>query len=79
MSVEIERPDNVCPNCWGHQNYDHQIREKLKDEQIDVNNKKLVRSFIQEWVVQNLTGSKLKNEMEYNCVACGKDLRVNHL
>ncbi len=28
--------EGVCPNCWGSQEYDHEIRELYKDKQIAI-------------------------------------------
>ncbi len=68
---KIEKPDTVCPNCWGHQKYDNIIREKLKDAQIDVNNKNAKYAFIQDFVVTNLKGITLKNSVHgQECPTC---------
>ena len=64
-------PDGLCPNCWGEQEYDNQIREMLKDKQIDVNNHAANYAFIQEFMITNLNGIKLKkgnNSLE--CPTC---------
>lgn len=29
-------PEGLCPNCWGRQEYDDQIRELARDKQVDV-------------------------------------------
>ncbi len=64
-------PEGVCPNCWGEQEYDTRIRDMYKDKQIDVNNKAANHSFIQNFVVTQLDGIRLKkgtNGME--CSTC---------
>lgn len=64
-------PEDFCPNCWGKQEYDNQIREMYKDKQIDVNNHKANYAFIQEFVVTHINGIKLKkgnNSLE--CPTC---------
>jgi hypothetical protein len=53
-------PEGMCPNCWGEQQYDNQIRELYKDKQIDVNHHEANYAFIQEFMVTNLNGIKLK-------------------
>jgi len=53
-------PEGYCPNCWGEQEYDQQIRELQKDMQIDVNNHKANYAFIQDFVVNKIDGIQLK-------------------
>ena len=65
------KPDSICPNCWGSQEYDNVIRTKMKDAQIDVNNKNASYAFIQEFVVKHLDGIKLKNTVKgQECPTC---------
>jgi len=64
-------PEGLCPNCWGKQEYDNTIRKMYKDKQIDVNNHTANYAFIQEFMVTNLNGIKLKkgnNSLE--CPTC---------
>lgn len=64
-------PEGLCPNCWGDQEYDNQIRERYKDRQVDVNNGEANYAFIQEFMVTNLNGIHLKkgnNSLE--CPTC---------
>lgn len=67
----IEAPEGVCPNCWGHQNYDTEVRDLLNDKQIDVNNHNQKHAFIQQFVVEHLDGIKLKKH-EGNTRMCQK-------
>jgi hypothetical protein len=53
-------PAGICPNCWGEQEYDTQIRELYEDKQIDVNNHSTNYAFIQDFMVNHLQGIKLK-------------------
>lgn len=53
-------PEGYCPNCWGKQEYDNQIRELYEDKQIDVNNHEANYAFIQNFVVTHLDGIHLK-------------------
>ncbi len=53
-------PNGLCPNCWGEQEYDNQIRELYADKQIDVNNHSANYAFIEEFIVSHLKGIKLK-------------------
>lgn len=64
-------PEGMCPNCWGEQEYDNQIRQMYKDKQIDVNNHQAHYAFIQNFVVTHLDGIRLKkgnNSLE--CPTC---------
>jgi hypothetical protein len=71
VSTASEIPEGLCPNCWGSQEYDGQIRELYKDKQIDVNNHEANYAFIQDFVVTHLDGIRLKkgvNSLE--CPTC---------
>ena len=69
--TENEVPEGLCPNCWGSQEYDNQIRELYQDKQIDVNNHAANHAFIQEFVVSNLNGIKLtKGNNGVECPTC---------
>jgi len=64
-------PEGVCPNCWGDQEYGNIIREKFKDKQISVNNKQDRHAFIQDFIVTNLSGIKLKSSVNgHECPTC---------
>ena len=64
-------PNGFCPNCWGTQEYDHQIREMYKDHQIDVNNHQANYAFIQDFVVTHLHGIHLKKgNNSFECPTC---------
>lgn len=65
--------EGLCALCWGHQKYDHQIREIYKDKQIDVENHQAKYTLIQDFIVNQLDGIRLKKEDEhiYECPACG--------
>jgi hypothetical protein len=66
-----EAPEGWCPNCWGTQEYDDQIREMYVDKQIDVNNHEANHAFIQKFVVKNLDGIHLKSGIKgYECPTC---------
>ena len=64
-------PKGYCPNCWGEQEYDNEIRELYKDKQIDVNNHKANYAFIQDFVVNRIDGIHLKKgENSLDCPTC---------
>lgn len=53
-------PEGYCPNCWGEQEYDGEIRELYEDKQIDVNNHQANYDFIKNFVVTHVDGIHLK-------------------
>ena len=64
-------PEGICPNCWGEQEYNNQIREMYEDKQIEVNNREANYSFIQEFVVTHIEGIKLKKgNNSFECPTC---------
>lgn len=69
--TEGTTPEGLCPNCWGTQQYDNQIRELYKDTQIDVNNHAANHAFIQDFVVKHLKGIQLKKgKNSLDCPTC---------
>ncbi len=66
-----EVPDGFCPNCWGRQQYDGEIREIYEVKQINVNNHKTHYAFIQDFVVNRVEGIKLVNGNNgMQCLVC---------
>ncbi|MDH3648881.1 MAG: hypothetical protein OEQ53_04315 [Saprospiraceae bacterium] len=64
-------PEGIYPNCWGEQEYDHQIRQLYKDQQIDVNNHAANYAFIQKFMVTHLDGIRLKKGNDgLECPTC---------
>ena len=64
-------PVGVCPNCWGSQEYDNEIRELYKDKQIDVNNHSANHSFIIAAVVKRIDGITFKKGTSgFVCPSC---------
>jgi hypothetical protein len=64
-------PEGVCPNCWGKQEYDNKFRKLYNEKQIDVNNHKAQRAFIQKFVVEHINGIKLRRgDSGLECPSC---------
>jgi len=64
-------PDGLCPNCWGSQEYDSVIRKMYFDKQIDVNNHEANYAFIQDFVVNKISGIKLiTGNNKHKCPTC---------
>lgn len=66
-----EVPSGLCPNCWGSQEYDSVIRKMYFDKQIDVNNHEANYAFIQDFVVNKISGIKLiTDNNKHICPTC---------
>ena len=64
-------PEGLCPNCWGSQEYDSEIRKMYYDKQIDVNNNEANYAFIQDFVVNNISGIRLiTDNNKHICPTC---------
>ena len=64
-------PQGLCPNCWGSQEYDGKIRKMYVDKQIDVNNHEANYAFIQDFVINKLSGIQLITESKnLECPSC---------
>ena len=57
-----ETPEGACPNCWGHYEYDGEIRQIARDRQIDVDSGREPYAFIQEFVVKHIDGIRLRDD-----------------
>ncbi|MBX2797948.1 MAG: hypothetical protein KTR31_09775 [Myxococcales bacterium] len=69
--TQDEVPDGLCPNCWGHDEYDGQIRQRMKDRQINVNNGQERYAFIRDFAVTHVDGIRLRNHDSRNhCPTC---------
>lgn len=64
-------PEGICPVCWGHQEYDHQIRKLFRDKQIDVNNHQARYLLVQNFIVHHIDGIRLRKGKVERCPTCG--------
>lgn len=64
----------TCPVCWGYQEYDHKIRKKYKDKQVDVKNHKNMFLKSKRFVVTNIDGIRYKKAVVSECPECGKEI-----
>lgn len=70
-------PEGYCPNCWGEQEYDKQIRKLYVDKQIDINNHEENHAFIQDFVVNHLSGIQLKKgNNSFECPRCNREFKA---
>lgn len=66
-------PDEICPNCWGRQEYEGKFIEVAKDRQIDISNhdSTATKAFVQEFVTTHLDGIRLiKDGNSFVCPSC---------
>ncbi|BDD09542.1 hypothetical protein FUAX_19740 [Fulvitalea axinellae] len=57
-----DREEARVPNGWGKQRYGGCYRKVKYDRQIDFNNKKKKRSFIRDFVINNISGNFLNHQ-----------------
>ena len=65
-----------CPVCWGYQEYDHKVREKYKDKQIDIKNHKDTHLKSRRFQVRNIDGIRYKKASVKECPECGRNLET---
>ena len=69
-----EVPDGVCPNCWGHYEWDGEIRRVARDRQIDINNGVARYAFVQDFVVKQIDGIRLRDSRDgASCPRCSRN------
>ena len=68
----------VCPNCWGKQEYDNEVRDVVNDRSKTPHEKK---AFVAKFVETHVTGIALRHEDDkLVCPACDgvyKNSRTN--
>ena len=70
--VAGEVPEGACVNCWGHYEYGDKVRTIIHDRQIDVENKRHFRAFVEDFVIQHVDGAHLRQENNIlTCPSCG--------
>jgi hypothetical protein len=55
-----EPPKDVCPNCWGRQEYEGKFFDAVKQQDIDVHNLKDKLGWIQTYAKKNFEGIELQ-------------------
>ena len=64
-------PEGICPNCWGHQSYDGQVRDAIRDQRIAVQKGQAQDAFIKDFVVKHVDGIRLQRVDEsLQCPTC---------
>ena len=52
--TQEENSENLCPNCWGKQEYDGHFYEAIKNENVDINNYNKKKGWIQDYAEKHL-------------------------
>jgi rubrerythrin len=72
-----QAPDEVCPMCWGYQQYQGEFVRDMKINHIDLNNIDEKKGWIEAYVAEKLRGIMLeKRESEGHCPSCGNDAKL---
>ncbi|MDB0037918.1 hypothetical protein N9F08_01000 [bacterium] len=70
--IQLETPENLCPNCWGRQEYQGKFFEAVKREGINTKNLTEKRGWIQAYTEQHLSGIQLVvSQNDKMCTSCG--------
>lgn len=77
----LSTPENqeTCSICWGFQEYDHKIRQKYEDKQIDVKNHKNSYLKAKRFLVTYIDGNRYKKAEVKECPRCGKKIAETSL
>ena len=57
-----EAPQGYCPNCWGTQEYEGKFFEAMKNNNVDLDNLKEKKGWIQAYALEHFETIKLKEE-----------------
>ena len=66
-------PEGICPNCWGREEYGGQFYDRVKNENLNVNNSDSNVGWVAAYANKNLSGIVLKrkgNGQELICEKC---------
>ena len=70
-SMPLAVPEGVCPNCWGEQDYDGKYRDRMKKDNVDLNNAQARLGWIQALAMERVEGVMLKKTDDYStCPTC---------
>lgn len=73
--IEEVKPLDYCPNCWGHQTYSGDFRDKLKSEKIEPEKMVEKKGWIIDYAVKHFEGIKLKKSKDITeCPSCKLEL-----
>ena len=73
--------ENVCPFCWGYQEYDNHFVEYVKDQtKSNINHEHThKKAFVQQFIETHVTGIHLKREEEHSyCPSCDAKYKHDH-
>lgn len=64
----------ICPNCWGEQSYEDQVRVQITNKQIDINEPESRNAFIKEFVAEHVSDIHLVRRA--NGLQCPNCMRI---
>ena len=65
-------PADVCPHCWGYEEYDGKIRTAVKEQRLDLEHPD-GRAFIEAFTVKHIEGIRLVDDKGHKrCSNCGR-------
>ena len=69
---ETATPEGLCPNCWGKQEYEGAFLEAVQKEQIDLNNVREKKGWIQAHAARYFEGIQLRPKTDdlFECPSC---------
>lgn len=68
-----QSPKEICPNCWGKQEYQGKFFKALKNEKVDIDNYGKKMGWIKKYAEENLNTIKLirkEETLEKYCPKC---------
>ena len=65
---EKEAPEDLCPNCWGREEYGGEFYNVLKNKNVDINTAHHELGWIQNYAAKHFESIKLMNHQENNLV-----------
>jgi len=68
-----DTPFGLCPNCWGHSDWEGQYYEIVKDKHL-IPEKEKYESFISKIVDEHVKTTH-KHENKYICTTCDKEIK----
>jgi hypothetical protein len=63
-----EAPEDLCPNCWGREEYGGKFYEVLKNKNVDINTAHHELGWIQDYAVKHFEPIKLDSSNKDNIV-----------
>lgn len=71
-SLNLESPDDYCPNCWGSQEYSGDFYEAVYKEKITLDNLSEKEGWIKAYANEHLKGISVGKALgqTHKCMSC---------